>query len=105
MKLFETANEAIGKYLKFNFEINSAIDIPEKLSNKSMCSYEWLDHDETIYETEEIEAIDEKDPVYNYKAEHIVEITEELCNHMMFNTLGINVYGMIESKRQKQEEE
>lgn len=68
-----------------------------------MCSYEWLDHDETIFETEEIEATD--DPEFDYKAEHIVEITEELCNHMMFNTLGINVYGMIESKRQKQQEE
>ena len=103
IKLYETVDQAIGKYLKFIFEIDSAVDIPEKLSNKSMCSYEWIDHDETIFETEEIEATD--DPEFNYKAEHIIEITEELCTHMMQNTLGINVYGMIESKRQRQQQE
>lgn len=114
MKVYETLNEAIGKYIKFKFEIDSAMDIPEKLSHKSMCTYEWIDHDETIFETEEIDMpadIQEDDPdfnynpEFNYKAEHTIQITEELCTHMMYSTLGINVYGMIESKRQKKLEE
>jgi len=108
LKVYETINEAIGKYIKFKFEIDSAIDIPEKLSHKTMCTYEWIDHDETIFETEEIDMpaeVQDYNPEFNYKAEHTIQITEELCTHMMYSTLGINVYGMIESKRQKKQEE
>lgn len=30
----------------------------------------------------------------------MIQITEELINHMMYNTLKIGIYGMIEGKRQ-----
>lgn len=58
----------------------------------------WLDSEETPFETKIIEK--NKNPDFAYKQDHMIQITEELIAHMMYNTLKIGIYGMIEGKRQ-----
>ena len=38
-------------------------------------------------------------PDFGYKKEHMISISQELIEHMMYNTLKIGVYGMIEAKK------
>ena len=95
---YETLRELVGKYLKMTLEVKRATDIPEKFQYKTKARYVWLDSEETPFETKVIER--NKNPDFGYKQEHMIQITEELINHMMYNTLKIGIYGMIEAKRQ-----
>ena len=95
---YETLNELVGKYLKVTLEIKRASEIPEKFAYKTMAKYNWLDADATLFESKEINR--NKNPDFQYKQDHMIQITEELINHMMYNTLKIGIYGMIEGKRQ-----
>lgn len=44
-----------------------------------------------------------KEPSFNYVAEHMQVITDDMIQHLMYNTLTVGVYGMIESKRAKKQ--
>jgi len=61
-----------------------------------MCKYNYA---ETLYETKVCEK--SKEPSFNYVAEHMTVITDDMIQHLMYNTLTVGVYGMIESKRAK----
>ena len=106
INLYENVEEAEGKYLQITLKIRAAEIHQEKLRYKSVCSYEWFDGDEEdeIYDTVEVK--DEEsvaDPIYNYQETHSVLITEEICNYLSANFLGVNVYGKSKSKRKKEE--
>ena len=62
-----------------------------------MAKYEWIDSERTMFETQIKEK--QRDPDFQYVGEHIETITEDLANHLMYNTLTIKVLGMIESRR------
>ena len=92
--------------MQITLKIRAAEIHQEKLRYKSVCSYEWFDGDQEdeIYDTVEIK--DEEsvaDPIYNYRETHSDLITEEICNYLSANFLGINVYGKSKSKRKKEE--
>lgn len=38
-----TLDQLIGKYLKMSLDLRRATDLPEKLTFKTMCRYEWID--------------------------------------------------------------
>ena len=95
---YETLNELVGKNLKLTLELKRATEIPEKFSYKTKAMYNWLDADSTLFESKEVDK--SKSPDFQYRGEHTIAITEELINHMMYNTLKIGIYGMIEGKRQ-----
>ena len=44
-----------------------------------------------------------KEPSFKYVAEHMQVITDDMIQHLMYNTLTVGVYGMIESKRAKKQ--
>lgn len=90
----------IGKKLKVNLELKKVTDIPEKLSHSSICKYQWMDEERTQYETK---IVDERtrNPAFNYKAEHTLDIDDDLITYMMENTLTIGVYGKAEQKKKK----
>ena len=94
---YETLNDVIGKNLKVTLEIKKATEIPEKFSYKTKACYQWLDPEETMYESKEVDK--SKMPDFGYKKEHTIGITQELIEHMMYNTLKIGIYGMIEAKK------
>jgi hypothetical protein len=87
-------NDLIGKNLKLNVELKKASELPDKYIFKTMCKYTWNDNS---FETKEVER--KKDPVFDYFSEHITSITEDMVNYLMYNTLTVGVFGMIESKR------
>ena len=91
---FETLNELIGKNLKLIIELKKASDLPDKYAFKTMCKYNWQD---SSYETKTVEK--KKDPIYDYMSEHIQTITDDMIQFLMYNTLTVGVYGMIESKK------
>ena len=78
-------------------EIKKAQDIPEKYSFKTKACYNWLDQNETLFETKECN--NDKNPNFQYRQEHMIEITRALCETMKDNTLKIQVFGMIEAKK------
>ena len=96
---YETLRECIGKYLRVKLTLKRATDIPEKYSFKTMAKYEWIDPDQTTFETQIREK--QKDPDFNYIGEHTELITEDFVTHLMYNTLTVKVMGMIESKKPK----
>ena len=51
------------------------------------------------FETSIIEK--QKEPNFNYHYDHMQVITDDFVQHLMYNTLTIRMYGMIESKRVK----
>lgn len=91
---YETLNELIGKNLKVFIDLKRASDIPEKYTYKTQCKYSWND---CGFETQIVER--SKEPTFNYKGEHMQVITEDLISHLMYNTLTVRIYGMIESKK------
>lgn len=93
---YETLNELIGKTLKFNLDIRKVGYIPDKYTFKTCVRYNWMDS-ESQFETKQVER--QKDPEFNYQYEHTLTITEDLIHHLMYNTLTLGVYGMIESKK------
>ena len=95
---YETLNELVGKNLKLTLELKRATEIPEKFSYKTKAMYNWLDADATLFESREVDK--SKSPGFQYRGEHTIAITEDLINHMMYNTLKIGIHGMIEGKRQ-----
>ena len=99
MQLYESVDQIIGKYLKFTVKIKKAMKIPEKFQFKSKCSYEWIEYPNDTFETTII--YDSCDPQFNFEEEHLVEVTEELSQYMRFNTLQLDVWGMIEGMTKK----
>jgi hypothetical protein len=53
---YGTLNDLIGKYLKLVIELRQAKDIPEKLSYETQCRYQWLDSENTEYQTKIVES-------------------------------------------------
>merc|ERR1712060_230983 len=64
---------------------------------KTMAKYSWPPEDAIEYTTKVVEK--SKNPDFGYRGSHTIEITQSLIEHMMYNTLKIGVYGMIEGKR------
>ncbi len=91
---YENLNELIGKNLKLNVELKKASELPDKYIFKTMCKYTWND---SSYETKTVER--KKDPAFDYFSEHLQAITEDMVNYLMYNTLTVGVFGMIESKK------
>ena len=91
---YENLNDLIGKNLKLNIELKKASEIPDKYIFKTMCKYTWNDNS---FETKTVER--KKDPIFDYFSEHITAITEDMVNYLMYNTLTVGVFGMIESKK------
>lgn len=91
---YETLNELVGKNLKFKVELKKAVDIPDKYCFKTMCKYDWTDQQ---FETKTVEKV--REPNFDYYGEHMQVITDDMIQHMMYNTLTISVFGMVESKR------
>lgn len=77
-------------------DLRRATDLPEKLTFKTMVRYEWIDEENKVFESKHVER--KKDPDFQYKAEHILLVTEDLINYLKYNTLTVKVMGMIESK-------
>jgi len=94
---YENLNELIGKYLKLIVELKRSTEIPERFTYKTQCRYNWIDDDETQFTTKIVEK--KRDPEFAFKQEHLCLVTENLIQHLMYNTLTIGVYGMIESKK------
>jgi hypothetical protein len=40
-----------------------------------------------------------REPDFNYSQSHMIMITDDTISSLMYNTLTIGVYGMIESKK------
>jgi hypothetical protein len=97
---FETLNELIGKNLKLIVQLKRATELPDKYIYKTMCKYDWQDN---THETKVVEK--SREPVFDFQGEHIQVITDDMIQHMMYNTLTISVFGMIESKRAQQKKE
>jgi len=91
---YENLNELIGKHLKLKIELKKASDLPDKYIFKTMCRYTWNDNS---FETRTVER--RKDPVFDYESDHLTAITEDMVTYLMYNTLTVGVFGMIESKR------
>lgn len=96
---YETLNELIGKHLKLVIELKKATEIPDKYNYKMMCKYIY---DGGEFETAVIEK--SKEPKFDYHGEHMQVITDDMVQHLMYNTLTVGVYGMIESKKPNKEE-
>lgn len=90
---YENLNELIGKHLKLKIELKKASDLPDKYIFKTMCRYTWNDNS---FETRTVER--RKDPVFDYESDHLTAITEDMVTYLMYNTLTVGVFGMIESK-------
>lgn len=97
---YETLNELIGKHLKLVIELKKCSEIPEKYTYKTMCKYIY---NEGGFDTKVIE--NKKEPNFEYYGEHLQAITDDMVQHLMYNTLTIGVYGMIESKKPKKQQE
>lgn len=74
------------------------MDLPEKMCYKTKCKYQFLG-EETPFETKIVEK--NKNPVFDYKGVHDVKIDDDLIQQLMYNSLTISVWGMIESKRKE----
>lgn len=88
---FETLNECVGKYLKLTIELRRAQGIQEKYSYKTKAQYTFLEEEDSVTKIVE----NKKDPEFNSKFVHLVEITDDLNKDLMYNALTIGVYGMI----------
>jgi hypothetical protein len=95
---YETLQDAEGKWLRLHFTLRKVMDLPEKLSFKTKCKYQFLT-EEIPFETKVMEKT--KDPIFDYKGTHDVRINDELIQQLMYNSLTISVWGMIESKRKE----
>ena len=73
--------------------------MPEKFQFKTMCSYEWIEYPNDVTETEV--QLNMTSPEFNFENEHTFEITDEICQYMRFNTLSIDVWGMVEGNKNK----
>lgn len=91
---YENLNELIGKNLKLKIELKKASELPDKYIFKTMCRYTWNDNS---FETKTVER--RKDPSFDYYSDHLTSITEDMVSYLMYNTLTVGVFGMIESKR------
>merc|ERR1712176_1424555 len=97
---YETLTQLIGKNLTMQLDIKRASEIPEKYTYKTMAKYNWPPEppeDAVEYTTKVVDQ--SKNPDFGYRGSHTVEITQSLIEHMMYNTLKIGIYGMIEGKR------
>lgn len=94
---YDTLSQLEGRWLKMTIEIKRASDIPDKYAFKTKACYNWLDQAETLFETKEVN--NTKNPDFQYRQEHMIEITKSLCDTMHNNTLKIQVFGMIEAKK------
>lgn len=79
-------------------DLKKATDLNEKYSYKTQCKYLW---NECGFETQIVE--NKKEPVFDYHYEHMQVITDDLVQHLMYNTLTVRIYGMIKSKKPKKE--
>lgn len=93
---FENLNECIGKYMRMCVELKRVLDVPDRYTFQTKCTYKFLDREEP-FETKVIDKT--RNPEFNYKATHEFQITEDIIQQLMYNALTIGVYGMIESKR------
>jgi hypothetical protein len=91
---FETLNDLIGKYLKVTISLNRASELAEKFKHKSICRYSF--NDEKI-ETNQVE--NSREPNFNFKHSHMLEINEGLIQSLMLNTITIGVFGQTEQKK------
>lgn len=91
---FETLNELIGKNITMTIELKKAHDLPEKYSFKTMAKYHWQDEE---YETKVVAK--KTTPNFDYAGVHSFTVTDDMIQSLMYNTLTIALYGMIESKK------
>jgi len=91
---YDSLNELMGRNLMLNIELKKASELNEKYNFKTMCKYVY---NESGYETKVIE--NRKEPEFNYRGEHMQLISNEMVQQLMYNTLTISVYGMIEGKK------
>ena len=90
---FETLAELKGKFIRVLVDIRRANELPIQYCFKVKCKYVWQ---EANFETNDINK--SCDPVFNYTGAHMLRITEEFVQEIMYNTLTIKVYGMIKAK-------
>lgn len=91
---FETLNELIGKNIQMTIELKKAHDLPEKYSFKTMAKYHWQDEE---YETKVVNK--KTTPDFSYAGVHTFTVTDDMIQSLLYNTLTISLYGMIESKK------
>lgn len=89
--------ELQGKYLQMNLELKRASELPEKYTFKTQAKYEWLDEEKTVFESKVVDK--HRTPDFNYKNSHMIQITDEIVEYLMQNTLKISIHGMIEAKK------
>jgi len=104
---YSSLNDLTGKYLKLIIELRQAKDIPEKLAYETQCRYQWLDVENTEFQTKIVESGGQsgvalsRNPAFGYRAEHTIMIDDELISKMLENTLRFGVYGKVEQKRRQ----
>ena len=93
---YETVRDLLGKHLKVTLGLKRAKDIPERYTYRTKASYDWINSDRTYCETQVMER--KREPNFAYEFEHIELITEDFVETLMYHTLTIKVWGMMESK-------
>jgi hypothetical protein len=83
---YNSLDDLIGKQLKLIVELRKAQDIPEKLAYEVQCKYQWLDREKTEFETKQVNSGGtsgvplSRNPTFGYKAEHIIDIDDDLIS-------------------------
>ena len=96
---YNSLTDLIGKRLKVILELKKATNIqPEKLAYEVQSKYQWLDESRTEYLTNAVKG-EEGKAALGYRAEHEIEVDEDLVSYMVENTLTIGVYGKVEPKK------
>jgi hypothetical protein len=105
---YNSLNDVVGKILKLAIELKKATGIPEKLAYEVQCRYNWIDEDKSQFETKVVASggttgtAFSNNPVFGYRAEHQIEIDDDLIGKMIENTLRVGIYGKVEQKKKQQ---
>ena len=98
---YNSLNDVVGKRLKLAVELKKAQEIPEKWSFEVVAKYNWLDDDSTEFTTKVIdgEGKSQRNPVFGYRQEHVIDIDDDLISRMIESTLRIGIFGKVDQKQ------
>lgn len=96
-------DELHNKWMQLSFHIKKAVLFNEKYTYRTKCSYKWIKEEQIQEQTLEIEQ--QKQPQFNYSKDFMLQIDSSVIQYFMFNQLIIQVWGMIESKQKKKNQD
>lgn len=94
LMLVDSVNELLGRNLTVELGIHEAKEIPEKWTTLNYASYQWVDEQARMFETDK-HKVPTKNPKFNYKASHDMYVSNYIVDNLADSTLIVSVWGKL----------